>query len=236
MRTKLSELPDVRLFSAAPGPDGALEGTVVTSSWSDSLDKDREIAEAAKPTKLGELWVPALFELWVIEYDPKHPPPGEDPQLVVILRYEVVDERMELRGLISDPLEVPEALDYLRKRRPLNEWKRYALITLAGGQADAALDTSDFPKGERGKIVGEAMRRAGEVSMAQRRNRITPEHLEKVAGVYREAWRAGEHPTIAVEKHFGVSHSTAARWVGQARRAGHLRPPAEGSRGGEETA
>jgi hypothetical protein len=74
------------------------------------------------------------------------------------------------------------------------------------------------------------------VPMAQRRNRITPKHLEEVASVYREAWRAGEHPTIAVQKHFGVSHSTAARWVGQARRKGKLRPPAEGSRGGEDTA
>jgi hypothetical protein len=235
MRTKLSELPDVRLFSAAPGPDGAVEGSVVTSSWSDFLAKTREITEAAKPTKLGELWVPERFELWVIEYDREHPPP-EEPELVIILLYEVADERMELRGLISDPIEVPEALDYLRKRRPLNEWKRYALITLAGGQADAALDTSDLPKRERAKIVGEAMERAGQLPVAQRRNRITPEHLAEVANVYREAWRAGEHPTIAVQKHFGVSHSTAARWVGQARREKHLGQPAEGSRGGEDTA
>jgi hypothetical protein len=227
MPTKFVELPDVTLFRAlAPGPDGALESSVVTSSWSNFLAETREkITEAVEPTKLGELWVPERFELWVIEHDPKHPPP-EEPQLVIILLYEVADERMELRGLIANPIEVPEALDYLRRRRSMNEWKRLALLTLAAGHA---------LRGERGETTGEVILRAGRVPIAQRRNRITAEHLANVASVYREAWEAGEHPTKAVESHFGVSHSTAARWVGQARRAGHLGRPAEGSRGGEGT-
>jgi hypothetical protein len=50
------------------------------------------------------------------------------------------------------------------------------------------------------------------------------EHLRKVAAVY---MKASEKPTRAVQDAFGpVSHSTAARWVGQARRRGFL-PPAE---------
>jgi hypothetical protein len=227
MPTKFSELPDVTLFGlSAPGPDGALESTVVASGWPGFLDKTREMTEGAKPTKLGGLWVPELFELWVIEHDPKHPPP-EDAQLAIILLYEVVDERMELCGLIADPIEVPEALDYLRRRRPLNEWKRHALLELAAGRALGS---------ERGEGIGDVIERAGRVPMAQRRNRITPEHLAEVARIYREAWEAGEHPTIAVQNYFGISHSTAARWVGQARRAGHLGRPAEGSRGGEGAA
>ena len=106
----------------------------------------------------------------------------------------------------------------------ITAWKHYALVRLALGAA------SDLPKEER----GEAIIRAGQTPLTpRRRNRVTSEHLAEVARVYREAWEAGEHPTMAVRDHFGVSHSTAARWVGQARQKGKLRPPAEGSRGGE---
>jgi hypothetical protein len=56
----------------------------------------------------------------------------------------------------------------------------------------------------------------------------------EVAEVYRAAHGAGEFPTVAVSGHFEVSHSTAARWVVEARRAGHL-GRARGSRSGEAT-
>ena len=53
--------------------------------------------------------------------------------------------------------------------------------------------------------------------------------------MYRSAWNDGEPPTKAVQAHFHVSHSTAARWVGFARKAGHL-GATDGSRGGEADA
>jgi hypothetical protein len=50
------------------------------------------------------------------------------------------------------------------------------------------------------------------------------EHLREVAAVY---LAAPEKPTQAVERAFGpISHSTAARWVGEARRRGFI-PPAK---------
>lgn len=52
-----------------------------------------------------------------------------------------------------------------------------------------------------------------------RRNRVTREHLAAVAAVYRKAQDAGEPPTLAVAQAFQASHSTATRWVGQARKA-----------------
>lgn len=52
----------------------------------------------------------------------------------------------------------------------------------------------------------------------RRRNRITEEHLHLVAEVYRQADAKGEPPTRAVANHFDVSHSTAAKWVGHARK------------------
>jgi hypothetical protein len=48
------------------------------------------------------------------------------------------------------------------------------------------------------------------------------EHLREVADVY---LKAPEKPTRAVEDAFGpISHSTAARWVGEARRRGFIPP------------
>jgi hypothetical protein len=68
--------------------------------------------------------------------------------------------------------------------------------------------------------------RALPVARPQRRRAVTGELLRQVAAVYRKAVTDGEPPTTTVAGHFGVSHSTAARWVGQARKAGALGPAA----------
>jgi hypothetical protein len=79
-----------------------------------------------------------------------------------------------------------------------------------------------------------AWRKARPLVRPQQRRRMTRRHLRQVSEVYRAALAEGEAPTIAVREHFRVSHSTAARWVGEARRAGEL-GPALGSRAGEVT-
>jgi hypothetical protein len=51
------------------------------------------------------------------------------------------------------------------------------------------------------------------------------EHYRHVARVYSDAWRGGEPPTQAVERHPDfepISHSTAARWVRECRKRGFL--------------
>lgn len=58
----------------------------------------------------------------------------------------------------------------------------------------------------------------------QRRRKITPEHLQEVAKIYTAAQASDDPPTQAVRVRFAVSHSTAAKWVGAARRAGFLPP------------
>jgi len=70
--------------------------------------------------------------------------------------------------------------------------------------------------------------------VSRRRYQVTDDHLAEVAKVYRAAVEGNLPPTKAVAKHFTVSHSTAARWVGMARQAGHL-GPALGKRAGEAT-
>lgn len=51
------------------------------------------------------------------------------------------------------------------------------------------------------------------------------DHYRRVAEIYSKAWRRGEPPTQAVERHpdfAPLSHSTAARWVRECRRRGFL--------------
>lgn len=69
-------------------------------------------------------------------------------------------------------------------------------------------------------------------SRPHRRRLITKEHLQNVAETYRLALQRGLAPTKHVAETFTVSHSTAARWVHLARKAGAL-GPATGKRPGE---
>lgn len=62
------------------------------------------------------------------------------------------------------------------------------------------------------------------------RNRITDDHLAKVAVIYKHADAGGHPPTRAVAVAFNASHSTAARWVGQARKKDLLPPAAREDR------
>ncbi|WP_414688638.1 DUF6214 family protein [Mycobacterium sp.] len=50
--------------------------------------------------------------------------------------------------------------------------------------------------------------------------------LEKIADIYR--MHLNDRPTDAVSRAFGKSHRTAARYVGEARRAGLLPPTTPG--------
>ncbi|MGA6159624.1 hypothetical protein ACPEIC_40520 [Stenotrophomonas sp. NPDC087984] len=61
----------------------------------------------------------------------------------------------------------------------------------------------------------------------RKRNRITDEFLLEVAQVYLDAEREGLPPTREVATRFDAPHSTAAKWVGTARKR-ELLPPAEG--------
>lgn len=66
---------------------------------------------------------------------------------------------------------------------------------------------------------------------AGRRVRLTDEMLEQVASTYRSAFAQGKAPTKAVAASFGVSHSSAARWVGRARDEGYLEQTTAGRAG-----
>lgn len=89
---------------------------------------------------------------------------------------------------------------------------------------------------EQSKLLGERVtevhEQAAGMARPHRRRSTTPALLKETAEMYRKAVAEGHPPTVAVAEHFTVSHRTAARWVSQARREGHL-GPAQGTRAGE---
>lgn len=89
-------------------------------------------------------------------------------------------------------------------------------------------DTSGHPGQEAYEEWFDAVEVGGTAAdQPRRRNRITPEHMLAVAKRYANADAKGEPPTRAVAAHFDVPHSTAAKWVGRARKQGLL-PAIEG--------
>ena len=63
------------------------------------------------------------------------------------------------------------------------------------------------------------------------RNRITEEHLARVAAVYRQAIDEGVPPKQAVASELHASTSTAGRWINLARQRGILGPTLPGKKG-----
>jgi len=98
--------------------------------------------------------------------------------------------------------------------------------------------------------IAEAYHSAGDIESAQQerelaeqfrarraeghRPRLGNDHYRAVAEVYASAWRSGSAPTQSIERYFDVPHSTAARWVQEARRRGFLGQTQERKPGGIE--
>jgi hypothetical protein len=193
--------------------------------------------------KFGRVTVPRAFQMTVMPKDSslsKEPQPGV---WAVTLMYEALTPEdgsgIVLTGVISSPIEVDDALAELRARRPLDWWKRLALMQIAYDAFDHLLERQYPPLDEeeleeRTAFLANNLRAAIEAPLAKRYNRITQSHLAEVARIYRAAVEAGKPPTQTVAEQLQASHSTAARWVGQARKAGELGPArAAGGRGGE---
>lgn len=171
--------------------------------------------------------------------------PLDEWELQLLFRADVEEQSILLAGALSNGLELNDALDRVRKARPLRWWQRRALIHVVSDVSERSaafqfydgedgwdVDVPDDVHDEAAQWRAQQGRAAEAVQLGQRRNRVNRQLLEEVATVYRAAHEAGDPPTQAVAEHFGRPHSTAARWVARARKDGLL-GPADGSRGGE---
>ena len=202
--------PGTRLFRV-----GGLENGPVEAHWE----------------RVGGVAYPDFFEVEIQETE------GTD-RVWCTLGFAFANGEPELFGTLVLGAEATTGLDrVLSVKGGLQFWKRRALLILAAfgpasnGIADLELIdrllTPDSADAARARL-----RLAIDRQSSSRRDRVTFETLEEASTVYRDAWRSGQNPTQAVAAHFHKSHSTAARWVGQARKLGLL-GPADGSRGGE---
>lgn len=100
---------------------------------------------------------------------------------------------------------------------------------------DLRLPVADFIERDRAKIVarfsGEWDDRQQEWWAGAGAVRGGPTYAA-IAQTYSSAWARGEHPTAAVASEFGVSKSTAAKWVAKCRERGLLAPTERGRAGG----
>lgn len=92
---------------------------------------------------------------------------------------------------------------------------------LAAGYTDA-----DMTRGFEGIAAGFKTPAGGRPRM------YDDEHYRNVAAFYAAAWRGSAAPTKFVETTYGVSHSTAARWVHESRKRGFLGATDERRAGG----
>lgn len=95
-------------------------------------------------------------------------------------------------------------------------------------------DLTDEEQAILGAVVEQQFTKIDAVQPPVRRRSVTKQLLAEVAEVYRESAAAGRPPTQAVAAHFTATHSSAARWVREARRAGVL-GPALGPTAGERS-
>jgi hypothetical protein len=153
---------------------------------------------------LDETWLPYLVRA-VVENTPAGP--------------RCVDLRLVARP--DGPPITPEGLRRVPLGRVIREVERDQVVWHEKQGGAWAVASGEVSRRDRA-----AYRRALARRQAQgRRWQLDETTLRKVADVYRRAVAAGEAPTAAVQRHFGLNtRGQAAKWVQRARQEGNLGP------------
>jgi hypothetical protein len=134
------------------------------------------------------------------------------PAMLEIVRHTIAMPEL-LRFVTADAVATKVAHYFLEADQDLTEAQRERVLP------------------ERQRAVAAAADQTWDVAAPRRRRFVTRDLLREVAQTYRRAVERGQPPTQAVQEHFSVSHSTAARWVGEARRLKELGPARKGASG-----
>lgn len=202
-----------------------------------SLDDPEDRAFLPDLVQIGHVLLPEFFYLaagtpgmWPTDESPY---PGAD-DFIVLLHFQAKSGELRLREIRGAGDDLVTSLDAFRKAVPAKLWKPIAVREMTEFLAlvDATRDMPDSTwapvrTDEWVETIREHRAKALHPSARpKRRNRITDAHLKAVASEYLAADTLGMPPTKAVAEYFQTSHSTAAKWVGAARRKGYL-PPAD---------
>lgn len=171
--------------------------------------------ESVEDVDFGRGRIPEFFTVQ-IEPDGVFGGDGEYWNLDLFFQVDRGADNSELRYARCNQRDLGSVFDLVRDAWPLSTWRSWAHMTLLLGGDRQAWQATEDEVGNALAVLSATRPRK------RRRTSITDEHLEAVAKIY---LAAPEKPTLAVERHFITNHSTAARWVGLARKAG-LIPPA----------
>lgn len=171
-----------------------------------------------KLVQVGFSLVPEYFS-WAIHV-PEMYETG-DEHVGIIVSFQATEGSLRIMMVLAANLDLDDWLGFITERFPMEHWKSAAKQDMARWLAQDEVrrlvpqlaDSVDRPKVGLTKAPAAARRK---------RYRITPDHLKEVTRIYSEAAERGEPPTRAVADTFDVAHSTAAKWVGAARREGLL--------------
>lgn len=160
--------------------------------------------ESMSLVQVGDDTLPAKFHLAI------HTPEMTAPGGAVLFTYIAHRQWVTLLDIRGVGINIGTHLAQIMTALPPDDWDQIAR------QQVAAFVPARAPVPTNGAAI-------------RSRFRLTDDHLNTVAAVYGEAQAVGAPPTRAVQHHFGVAHSTAAKWVGHARKAGLIAPTTKGA-------
>ncbi|GAB1811127.1 DUF6214 family protein [Mycobacterium sp. MUNTM1] len=175
-----------------------------------------EADSAGDWVEVGDRWIPRRIVV--------HSPMPNQPHLTMTIE---VRQGIPVYTVVTLQAR-PDGPDVRKKDLdlPLDYWLEQ--IVAACSVVAVELDESGRPKRVRKKASDRRVAMANVRRARSGRPRMSPEHLQKVAEIYRE--HINDRPTEAVRLAFGKEHRTAARYVQQAREAGLLPPTTPGKR------
>jgi hypothetical protein len=217
-----------------------------------------EIPELPQLVQVGRVLLPEFFHLVIGAESMWNDRLWKSGDVALFINFQVFNfgygEELEIVGAKTSYDDLSDTFEKVRKIIPSRKWKplgvhymtRYLARFMEEGERPTD-DPSPYGVGSSDTYYGQPPRnamnwiekledRASEAYAAARdqpnprrkRNRITDDFLKEVAHVYLVAERMGMPPTRDVASHFKAPHSTAAKWVGTARRKGFLPPVTAG--------
>lgn len=212
-----------------------------------------DIPDLPELLQVGTVLLPEFFHLAVGTEGMWSEGWPDDDDFALFLHFHVFEGELHLSEAHSAGIDLPVSYEKFRKIVPTSRWKPMAVALMTrylaafmeeGGRPDADEAPAHGPRGvtdyesrpsaamrwidklqtQAADAYAVARDQAPASPTKRKRNRITDEFLLEVAKIYLSADKIGLPPTREVANHFKAPHSTAAKWVGTARRKNFLPP------------
>lgn len=204
---------------------------------------DGGVKELPRLVQVGPILVPEFFHLIVDVQKYRDPKKREglEETWSLFINFQVYEDTLEMMSAEAWGKDISMALASLHTVVRPERVKPMAIQAMTQYLATFALDEDlpeegwgarNYPGSEQAvewlerlqNEAADAYAVARNMPMPGKRHRLTDDFLKEVARVYTMANNAGEAPTREVANHFKKPHSTAAKWVANARKKNFLPP------------